>query len=368
MATLISEIDCSQHTTREINQAIKRAAADGVPEVRLTKPAARHCLGVAVMHAIRVVFDGPVGWYCGGMCDGAEIVVNGNCGWSVGENLMSGSISVHGNGGNSAGATIRGGRIFVAGDTGARTGISMKGGTVVVGGSVGYMSGFMMQRGTMIVCGDAAEGIGDSMYEGTVYVGRHDRVAGPDCVEAEMTGEDRELLERELLPRTSTPARTTGRSCSRAASCGTSASMNTTHGGQRYERLRPSWQRRPRAPEAVGVVAGDDRRHPDQSRARPLHEPRAGHDPAHASLPGPDVRPLHAVTGAAGGLPRDLQHVDRDRRAPRRQADPAEHTDHDRRHELRRPVAQRQAGARHGRDPDGDLDHHGRRRHARPRA
>ena len=116
------------------------------------------------------------------------------------------------------------------------------------------------------------------------------------------------------------------------------------------------------------MVAGDHRRHPDQGRARPLHEPRPGHDPAHASLPGPDVRPLHAVTGAAGGLPRDLQHVDRDRRAPRRQADPAEHTDHDRRHELRRAVAQRQAGARHGRDPDGHLDDHRRRRHARPRA
>ena len=62
MATLISEIDCSQHTTREINQAIKRAAADGVPDVRLTHPAARHCLGVAVMSPTRIVFDGPVGW------------------------------------------------------------------------------------------------------------------------------------------------------------------------------------------------------------------------------------------------------------------------------------------------------------------
>jgi len=105
VATLISEIDCSQHTTREINQAIKRAAADGVPDVRLTNPAARHCLAVAVMSPTRIVFDGPVGWYCGGMCDGAEIVVNGNCGWSVGENLMSGSITVHGNGGSSAGAS-----------------------------------------------------------------------------------------------------------------------------------------------------------------------------------------------------------------------------------------------------------------------
>jgi len=46
VATLTSEIDCSAHTTREINQAIKRAAADGVPEIRLTNPAARHCLAV----------------------------------------------------------------------------------------------------------------------------------------------------------------------------------------------------------------------------------------------------------------------------------------------------------------------------------
>ncbi|MDX6590899.1 MAG: methylamine---glutamate N-methyltransferase subunit [Gaiellales bacterium] len=198
MATLMSEIDCSQHTTREINQAIKRAAADGVPEVRLSHPGARHALAVAVMHPVRIVFEGPVGWYCGGMCDGPDIVVRGNCGWSVGENLMSGSITVEGNGGSSAGATIRGGRIFIAGDTGARTGISMKGGTLVVGGSVGYMSGFMMQRGTMIVCGDAGDGIGDSMYEGTVYVGGTIQALGADCVEAELTADDRAMLEQEL--------------------------------------------------------------------------------------------------------------------------------------------------------------------------
>jgi glutamate synthase domain-containing protein 3 len=194
----MSEIDCSEHSTREINQAIKRAAADGVPEVRLTHPAARHCLAVAVMSPIRVVFEGPVGWYCGGMSDGADIVVNGNCGWSVGENLMSGSVTVHGNGGSSAGATLRGGRVFVEGDTGARSGISMKGGTLVVGGSVGYMSGFMMQRGTMIVCGDAGDGIGDSMYEGTVFVGGSIHSLGADCIEAELSGDDRALLEAEL--------------------------------------------------------------------------------------------------------------------------------------------------------------------------
>jgi methylamine---glutamate N-methyltransferase subunit B len=200
VATLMSEIDCSQHTTREINQAIKRAAADGVPEVRLSNPAARHSLAVAVMHPIRIVFDGPVGWYCGGMCDGPEIVVNSNCGWSVGENLMSGAVSVHGNAGNSAGATLRGGTVFVEGHGGSRCGISMKGGTVIVGGGVGYMSGFMMQRGTLIVCGNAADGIGDSMYQGTVYVGGSIEALGADCIEAELTGDDRVLLEDKLTP------------------------------------------------------------------------------------------------------------------------------------------------------------------------
>jgi methylamine---glutamate N-methyltransferase subunit B len=200
VATLTSDIDCSRHTTREINQAIKLAAADGVPEIHLANPGARHCLGVAVMQPIEVVFDGPVGWFCGGMCDGAHITVHGNCGWSLGENLMSGAISVHGNSGSSTAATIRGGRVFVAGDTGARAGISMKGGTLVVGGSVGYMSGFMMQRGTMIVCGDAADGIGDSMYEGTVYVGGAIASLGADCVEAELGDGDRDLLARELGP------------------------------------------------------------------------------------------------------------------------------------------------------------------------
>jgi methylamine---glutamate N-methyltransferase subunit B len=200
VATLTSEIDCSRHTTREINQAIKMAAADGVPEIRLAAPGARHSLAVGVMQPIHVTFEGPVGWFCGGMCDGPRITVKGNCGWSLGENLMSGSIEVHGNAGSSAAATIRGGRVFIAGDTGARAGISMKGGTLVVGGSVGYMSGFMMQRGTMIVCGDAADGIGDSMYEGTVFVAGSVHSLGADCIEAELTAADRELLAAELEP------------------------------------------------------------------------------------------------------------------------------------------------------------------------
>lgn len=183
-------VDCANRTTREINQAIK--AAEG--EVLVKSPAGRHCLGVAILRPLRVVFDGPVGWYCGTMADGAEIEIRGNCGWSVGENMMSGRVHVRGHAGSSAGATIRGGTVLAEGDAGARTGISMKGGAVVVGGSVGYMSGFMMQTGTLVVCGDAADGIGDSMYEGRIFVGGTIASLGSDAIEAELTAEDQEFL------------------------------------------------------------------------------------------------------------------------------------------------------------------------------
>ena len=94
----------------------------------------------------------------------------------------------------------------------------------------------------------------------------------------------------------------------------------------------------------------------------------ARHDPAHAALRGPDLRAVHALARPARGLPRDVPHRHRDRRPPRRQADPAAHPDHDRRHELRRALAQRQGGARHRGHPGRHLDDDRRRRHARPRA
>ena len=47
----------------------------------------------------------------------------------------------------------------------------------------------------------------------------------------------------------------------------------------------------------------------------------------------------------------------------RQEADRAGHPDHDRRHELRRAVGERQGSARPGGDRAGHLDHDGRRRH-----
>jgi methylamine---glutamate N-methyltransferase subunit B len=190
VASQSTVVDCSGKTTREINELIKTAEG----QVVVKNPGGRHCLGVAILKPLKVVFDGPVGWYCATMLDGAEVEIHGNCGWSVGQNMMSGSIAVHGHAGSSAGATLRGGTLRIGGDAGARTAISLKGGLVVVGGSVGYMSGFMMQTGTLVVCGNAADGIGDSMYEGTIFVGGSIDSLGSDAVESEVTEEDRRSL------------------------------------------------------------------------------------------------------------------------------------------------------------------------------
>jgi len=199
-----ASIDCRGKTTREINVQIRDFIADHATEIEILSPAARHNLGVATIEPVKMVFDGSVGYFCGGMIDGPEILVRGSAGWGLGETMMGGTIVVEGNAGNGAGAAIRNGTVVVRGHAAARAGISMKGGLLMIGGSVGYMSGFMMQKGTLIVCGDAAEGLADSMYLGTVYIGGKFESLGHDTEVSEPTDEDwkflRENLSRFELP------------------------------------------------------------------------------------------------------------------------------------------------------------------------
>jgi glutamate synthase domain-containing protein 3 len=201
LSTFAPVVDCAGRTTRDINRAIRLLIDEGgAVEIRVTNPAARHNLAVALETEAKILFDGPVGWYAAGMNDGAHVVVEGNCGWGVAECMMSGRVEVHGHAGSGAAASIRGGLVYVEGNAGARAGIAMKGGTLVVGGDVGYMSGFMMQRGTMVVCGDAADGLGDSMYEGVIYVAGSVESLGADAVEQALTDADRAALVAALQP------------------------------------------------------------------------------------------------------------------------------------------------------------------------
>jgi methylamine---glutamate N-methyltransferase subunit B len=192
-------IEARELSTRKINAELRWLLYEqGVKDVTILNPSARHSLGVGILTRCRVTFEGSLGYFGVGLIDGPEVQIKGRVGWSVAENMMSGVVVVESNAGSLAGAALRGGDLIVKGQVGARTGIDQKGGTIIVLGSAGSMTAFMMQRGRQIICGDVGPGLGDSMYDGTIYVGGKIASLGIDCVEADWTDADTELVERKF--------------------------------------------------------------------------------------------------------------------------------------------------------------------------
>jgi methylamine---glutamate N-methyltransferase subunit B len=191
--------DAHELSTRQINLELRRLLyEEGVTDVTVRNPGAKHSLGVGILTRCKLTFDGSLGYFGCGLVDGPEITIKGRVGWSACENMMSGVVIVEGNAGSLTGAALRGGDLVVKGKVGARTGIDQKGGTIVVLGDVGTMTAFMMQRGRQVICGNAGSGLGDSMYDGTIYVGGKVRSLGIDCVPGEWTDADTEFIERKF--------------------------------------------------------------------------------------------------------------------------------------------------------------------------
>ena len=191
--------DAHNLSTRQINLELRRLLyEEGVDDVTVLNPGAKHSLGVGILTRCRITFDGSLGYFGCGLIDGPEIRITGRVGWSACENMMSGVVVVEGNAGSLTGAAMRGGDLVVRGRVGARTGIDQKGGTIIVGGDAGVMTGFMMQRGRMILLGNVGHGLGDSMYDGTIYVAGKVASLGIDCVPGEWTDADTELVERKF--------------------------------------------------------------------------------------------------------------------------------------------------------------------------
>ncbi len=191
-------IDAATLSTREVNNLIRARLKNGVAEICVENPNARHNLAVALLQPGRVRFLGSVGYYCGGLIDGAEIHVEGSAGWGLAESMNHGQVVVHGGAGNGAAAAIRGGTVVIHGDAAARLGVSMKGGLVLVGGHCGYMAGFMGQKGTLVVCGNTGQAFADSMYATTCYVGGTIGALGTDAVIEPLSAEEADMLDRLL--------------------------------------------------------------------------------------------------------------------------------------------------------------------------
>ena len=205
-APRVAEIDGDRATfdardlsTRLINLELRRLLyEEGVTDVTVQNPGAKHSLGVGILTRCRITFDGSLGYFGCGLIDGPEIHITGRVGWSSCENMMSGVVVVDHNAGSLTGAALRGGDLVVKGRVGARSGIDQKGGTIIVGGDAGMMTGFMMQRGHMILCGNVGHGLGDSMYDGIIYVGGKVASLGIDCVPGEWDDADTEFIERKF--------------------------------------------------------------------------------------------------------------------------------------------------------------------------
>ncbi len=191
--------DAHDLSTRQINLELRRLLyEEGIEDVTVLNPGAKHSLGVGLLTRCRIRFEGSLGYFACGLIDGPEITITGRVGWSACENMMSGVVVVDGNAGSLTGAAIRGGDVVVKGRVGARTGIDQKGGTIVVLGDAGSMTGFMMQRGRQVICGDVGPGLGDSMYDGTIYVAGKVKSLGIDCVPGEWDETDTEFIERKF--------------------------------------------------------------------------------------------------------------------------------------------------------------------------
>src|SRR2546425_11319177 len=194
-----AQFDAKSLTTRQINLELRWLLyEEGVRDVTVLNPGAKHSLGVGILTRCRITFDGSLGYVGCGLIVGPEIHVKGRVGWSACENMMSGVVVIESNAGSLTAAAIRGGDVLVKGRVGARTGIDQKGGTIIVLGDAGSMTGFMLQRGRQIICGNVGHGLGDSMYDGVIYVGGTVKSLGIDCVPGEWTDADTEFIERKF--------------------------------------------------------------------------------------------------------------------------------------------------------------------------
>ena len=199
MADGKATFDAHDLSTRQINLELRRLLyEEGVKEVTVENPGAKHSLGVGILTRCKINFEGSLGYFGCGLIDGPEIHISGRVGWSACENMMSGVVVIESNAGSLAAAAIRGGDVVVKGQVGARTGIDQKGGTIIVLGDAGSMTGFMLQRGRQIICGNVVAGLGDSMYYGTIYVAGQVKSLGIDCVPGEWDESDTELIERKF--------------------------------------------------------------------------------------------------------------------------------------------------------------------------
>ena len=107
-------LDARELSTRKINAELRWLLYEqGIKDVTVLNPSARHSLGTGILTRCRITFEGSLGYFGAGLIDGPEIQINGRVGWSVAENMMSGVVVIESNAGSLTGAALRGGDLVV---------------------------------------------------------------------------------------------------------------------------------------------------------------------------------------------------------------------------------------------------------------
>src|ERR1700719_1611530 len=76
--------DAGPLTTRQINLELRWLLyEEGVREVPVLNPAARHSLGAGLLTRCKLNFEGSLGYFALGMIDGPEVRIAGRVGWSA---------------------------------------------------------------------------------------------------------------------------------------------------------------------------------------------------------------------------------------------------------------------------------------------
>src|SRR5204862_3647880 len=103
-----ASFDAKDLSTRQINLELRRILyEEGLTDVTVLNPGAKHSLGVGILTRCRITFDGSLGYFGCGLIDGPEITITGRVGWSSCENMMSGVVVVENNAGSLTGAALR---------------------------------------------------------------------------------------------------------------------------------------------------------------------------------------------------------------------------------------------------------------------
>src|SRR2546430_3880359 len=104
-----AQFDAKSLTTRQINLELRWLLYEqGVKDVTVLNPGAKHSLGVGILTRCRITFDGSLGYFGCGLIDGPEIQIKGRSGLSSCVIMMSGVVVIESNARSLTRAALRG--------------------------------------------------------------------------------------------------------------------------------------------------------------------------------------------------------------------------------------------------------------------